>query len=59
MRIVRNVDFMCSFVNFQINKAVVGSGHGDVTKYMEEGVASCGLHSKSSGPNSGQHGPNG
>ena len=34
MQIVRNVDFMCPFVNFQINKAVVGSGHGDAPKYV-------------------------
>ena len=58
MQIVRNVNFMCFFVNIQINKAVVGSGCGDTPKYMGEGVASCGLWGKSGGLNSGQHGPN-
>ena len=50
---------MCSFVNFQINKVVVGSGYGDTPKYMGEGVASCGPQGESGGLNGGQHGPNG
>ena len=29
-------------VEIMINKAVVGSGHGDAPKYMGEGVALCG-----------------
>ena len=51
MQIVRNVDFMCLFVNLQINKAVVGSGWRDMPKYVGEGVASCGPWGKSSRPN--------
>ena len=51
MRIVRNVDFMCSFLNFQINKAVVGSGQGDMPKYVGEGVALCGLQGELGRPN--------
>ena len=51
VQIVRNVDFMCSFVNFQINRAVVGSGNEDAPKYVGEGVALHGLQSKSGGPN--------
>ena len=43
--------------NFQINKAVVGSGHGDVPKYVGDGVASCDPWVESGGPNSGWHGP--
>ena len=49
VQIARNVDFMCSFVNFQINKAVVGSGHRDVPKYVGEGVAACSPWSKLAG----------
>ena len=59
MQIVRNVDFMCSFVNFQVNKVVVGSGCRDAPKYVGEGVALCGPCGESGGLNSGQCGPNG
>ena len=45
------------FVNFKINKAVVGSGHGDMSKYVGEGVASCGPLVKSGELNGGQCGP--
>ena len=47
---VKNVNIMCSFVNFQINKAVVGSGCGDMPKYIGKGVVLCGLQGESSGP---------
>ena len=43
-------------VNFQINKAFVGSGCGDVPKYVGEGVALHGLSVESGRPNSGQRG---
>ena len=33
-----------------VNKAVVCSGHGDASKYMGEGVASCGTPSTLGGP---------
>ena len=59
MQIVRNVNFMCSFVNFQINKVVVGSGCRDAPKYVGEGVALGGPHGESGRLNGGQHGPNG
>ena len=36
-------------VDLKVNKAVVGSGHGDVPKYMGEGVASHVLLSMSGG----------
>ena len=33
------LDFVTKLVEIMINKAVVGSGHGDAPKYMGEGVA--------------------
>ena len=49
--LLKNVNFMCSFVNFQINKVVVGSGHGDKPKYVGEVVALHDLWGESGVPN--------
>ena len=35
------LDFATKLVKIRINKAVVGSGHGDALKYAGEGVALC------------------
>ena len=36
------LDFVTKLVEIMINKAVVGSGHGDAPKYVGKGVASHG-----------------